>query len=601
MKKDLKRKTSGWFGSWGLRSKLVFYMLLVGLLPFLVNAFVDQLQAAKALEGRADAQLESIREIKKNQIAGYLKERQGDMTVLGHLAASLRSEALKKLEAIETIKIQGMRRYFTKRHADVAVVTHSLTTISAVQELHESFKEEGKRIGGSLWNGYKEKYGPWYSAFTREHGYYDVFLISTDGDVLFTVKEESDLGQNLVNGTLKESGLGEVFARAMKEKKTVVADYAPYAPSNNDQAIFIGGPIEDESGRVIGVAAMQLSKAELNGIVNEREGLTSTFESYLVGDLDNPKLHSDRTVKEGRIGELHDTPDGRLALAGKSGHLHKIGTTGVLELSVYSPIDIPGLNWGLITNGALEEVIVPKEEGQTEDLMQKYQKAYGYYDIFLVDPEGLVFYTVEKESDYLTNMISGKYSNTNLGRLVQQVVKNKRAGMSDYERYAPSDNEAAAFFASPVIDSTGKLVMVVAAQLADTQIQEILDETSGLGDTGETFLIGEDYIARSNSRLGLKLLESELTATIVKEGFRQDVAVTEESVDYRGKEILSTSVKLDLPKALEGVDFEWLIEAKIDKDEALAAITALRIQAAVIGVFILVIVTAVAWFIGNGG
>jgi methyl-accepting chemotaxis protein len=364
--------------------------------------------------------------------------------------------------------------------------------------------------------------------------------------------------------------------------------------------MFIGGPIQDDSGRVIGVAAMQLSKEEINSIVNEREGLTSTFESYLVGDLKNPKYHSDRLVKEGKIGEPHDTPDTRLALAGKAGHLHKIGTTGTLEISVYAPIEIPGLNWGLITNGALAEVIVPKEEGQSEDLMQQYLKAYGYYDLFLIDPSGLVYYTVKQETDYLSNMLNGKYSSSNLGQLVQQVAKNKRPGMADYARYAPSNDAAAAFVAAPVMDAQGQLSMIVATQISDRAIQEILSETTGLGETGETFLIGEDFIARSDSRLGLKLLESELTATIVKEGFRQDVAVTEKSVDYRDKEILSTSVKLGLPAKLEGVDFDWLIEAKIDQAEALAAITTLRLQALGIGIVILIVVTLVAWLVGGG-
>ncbi|MCI5132191.1 MAG: hypothetical protein D3904_11885, partial [Candidatus Electrothrix sp. EH2] len=280
--KNLKKKSTGWFGGLGLRGKLVVIMLAVGLLPFLIGALINQLQSAAALTERAEDQLESIRELKKEQIAGYLQERQGDMLVLGNLVGSLRSEALRKLTAIETTKIQALQRYFGKRKADIAMLRDSLTTISAVQEFKESFKEEGNRVGGSLWNGYKEKYGPWYQSFTEEHGYFDVFLISSDGDVLYTVKQESDLGQNLISGTLRNSGLGSTFAKAMKTKGTVITDYAPYGPSNNQQAAFIGSPIQDETGRIIGVAAMQLSTDEINSIVNQRAGLSSTFESYLV-------------------------------------------------------------------------------------------------------------------------------------------------------------------------------------------------------------------------------------------------------------------------------------------------------------------------------
>ncbi|CAK8718440.1 Methyl-accepting chemotaxis protein [Candidatus Electrothrix gigas] len=585
---------------WGLRGKLVLLLLLVGIIPFLANTIIDQLESADALTDRAVAQLESIREIKKQQIAGYLKERTGDMEVLGNLVGSLRAEALRKLSAIETTKIQAVQRYFGKRMADTEMLATSLSTINALQEFTEAMREEGGRVGGSLWNGYKEKYGPWYKKFSEEHGYYDLFLISHEGDIIYTVAGESDLGQNLVRGSLRDSGLGKLFSKVMKKEQRVIEDYSPYAPSNNQQAAFIGGPVRNENGKVIGVAAMQLSTDEINSIVNQREGLTSTFESYMVGDLDNPKLHSNRTVKEGKIGDPHDTPDTRLALSGKSGSLHKIGTTGAFELSVYSPIVLPSLNWGMITNGSLAEVIVPKEKGQTEDLMQRYQRAYGYYDIFLIDPTGYVFYTVEQESDYQTNMLTGKYSNSNLGRLIQQVVSTKKSAMSDYERYAPSKNEPAAFFAAPVLDATGELVMIVATQLPDTQVQAVLNETTGLGNTGETFLVGfEDFIPRSSSRKGLKLLQDQALKTeLIDATAAGNKAQWRRAPDYVGDEIFGAAVPLNLKQDLD-TDFDWILIAKIDTEEALEAVTTIRNRAILLGIILIAVIAIVAWFIGG--
>ncbi|XOF33021.1 MAG: methyl-accepting chemotaxis protein [Candidatus Electrothrix sp. YB6] len=583
---------------WGLRAKLVMLLLLVGLIPFLANAIIDQLASADALTARAQAQLESIREIKKNQIASYLEERAGDTVVLARIIQSLRREGIAKLKAIEGTKVSAIRRYFGKRVADIAVSAKNLTAVAAIQEMEEAFEEEGKRVGGSLWNGYKEKYSAWFSGFRDEHGYYDVFLIAQDGDVVYTVAEEADLGQNLVSGSLRDSGLGRLFSKVMKEGKAVIEDYSSYAPSGGEQASFIGAPVQD-GGRTVGVLAMQLSTEEVNRIVQEREGLTSTFESFLIGgDAGNISLHSDRTVKEGKIGDAYSGPDAQAALDGKTGILYKVGPTGLFELSSYTPVDVAGLHWGMLTTGALTEVVVPKAEGEADDLLKQYQKAYGYYDIFLFDPTGYCFYSAEKEADYHTNLLTGKYSDTNLGTAVKKVVGTRRTSIVDYQLYAPS-GAPASFLASPVIEE-GELVAVVGVQIADTDIQEILDETTGLGNTGETFLVGfSDFVPRSNSRKGLKLLQDQALKTeLIDATSETGQAQIRRAPDYVGDEIFGAAVPLDLKKKL-GADFDWILIAKIDTKEALEAVTTIRNRAIALGFAFIVVVAAIAWFVGG--
>ncbi|MCI5221400.1 MAG: methyl-accepting chemotaxis protein, partial [Candidatus Electrothrix sp. AR4] len=582
----------------GLTTKLVGLLLLVGLIPFAINAVASYFQASSALEQAANNQLEGIRELKKGQIVGYLEEREGDMEVLANLVQSLRREGISKLKAIETTKKVNLEGYLQDRLADISIVASNLTTVRAVQEFGEAFSEEGGRVSGSLWNGYKEQYGGWFSEFRDVHGYYDVFLLSSAGDVLYTAAEESDLGQSVTRGSLQNSGLGRVFAKAVKKSGAVFEDYAPYAPSNNQYSGFVAAPIL-QNGRLIGVVAMQLSTTEINEVVQQREGLTSSFESYMVGNADEPTLHSDRVVKEGRIGDPKSGPDTDAVLAGKEGVLHKMGSTGMFELSSYVPIKAPGLNWGLITNGTLSEVVVPKGEGDAEDLLQRYQKAYGYFDIFLVDPSGYVFYSVEQEADYHTNMISGKYSDSNLGRLIQKVASTKKPAMADYEPYAPSNMAPASFFAAPVIDK-GELVMVIAVQISDTDIQGIMGEATGLGKTGETYLVGDDKLLRSDSRLvsDAKLLKTEVQtdATVASLGERK--TGVEQIKDYRGADVLSAYAPLGLKEAL-GTDFEWAIVAEIDTDEALAASNRMFWFAIVGALVIGLIVFGVALFVGG--
>jgi methyl-accepting chemotaxis protein len=594
--KKIDKKSSGWFGGLGLRGKLVVLMLAVGLLPFLINALIDQWQAAKALEARAEFQLESVRELKKAQVVSYLQEAFDDVNMLAEVVQGLRADAITKVQGLEALKKQAIERYINKRFSDVKLMTSNISTINAIQEFNEAFHEEGSRVGGSLWNGYKEKYDPVFSGFVETHGYYDVFLITAAGDVVYTATGESDLGQNLADGALRNSGLGRIFTKVKAQKDTVIEDYSAYAPSNNQQALFVAAPIM-EGGRLLGVGAFQISSSEINGIVQERQGMTSSFESYLVTDPAAPKLASDRVVKAGRVGELKPGEDSDAVLAGQSGVLYKVGPTGLFELATYVPVSIPGLNWGLITTGTLAEVMNPLHTGESDDLITKYQKAYRYFDIYFFDPSGYCYYSVKKEQEYLKNILTGELKGTSLGRLIQQVKDNRRTIMADYEFYAPA-NKPLSFIAAPVI-AQGELVTMIAIRITNDDLQALVDQRAGLGESGETFLVGEDRVARTDSRLGLKLFESKLDTELVEATFNSNTGQIRVAPDYRNISIIGAATKLDLKKELN-TDFEWIVIAKMNEDEALAAITNLRLQAFGIGLVILIVVGLVAWFVGGG-
>ncbi len=135
--------------------------------------------------------------------------------------------------------------------------------------------------------------------------------------------------------------------------------------------------------------------------------------------------------------------------------------------------------------------------------LSSFLDTYGYYDIFLVDTEGNVVYTVYKEADYATNLISGPYRGTGLGRAVGAALEggsSETVFLEDVASYEPSYGADAAFVATAVIGQSGDLLGAVAFQLPIAKIDGVLARTDGLGETGETFLVGQDFRARSTRR-----------------------------------------------------------------------------------------------------
>ena len=113
--------------------------------------------------------------------------------------------------------------------------------------------------------GIDEDFEEWARACVKHFGYYDFFIINADGDVIYTVTKEKDLGTNLVSGPYKSSGLGKLFLQARDSKESVFVDFSVYEPSKSTLAAFFGSPVYVD-GKFVGLLAIQLipSFEELN-------------------------------------------------------------------------------------------------------------------------------------------------------------------------------------------------------------------------------------------------------------------------------------------------------------------------------------------------
>jgi len=137
-----------------------------------------------------------------------------------------------------------------------------------------------------------------------------------------------------------------------------------------------------------------------------------------------------------------------------------------------------------------------------------YLEQFGYYDIFIVDSEsGDIVYSVFKELDYTTSLIDGPYSNTGIGDVFKQANEAKDANffaISDFAPYPPSYQDPASFIASPIFEN-GKKIAVLIFQMPIDNINKVMTHDhnwvkSGLGATGETYLVAEDKNLRSLNR-----------------------------------------------------------------------------------------------------
>ena len=138
------------------------------------------------------------------------------------------------------------------------------------------------------------------------------------------------------------------------------------------------------------------------------------------------------------------------------------------------------------------------------------------------------------------------------------------AAFSDLEFYGPSADEPALFMGKATRGATGELLGVIAFQLPVERITAIMHHRDGMGDSGETYLVGSDLYMRSNSRFSgdSTILSTSVDTLTVRKALGGEEGV-EFTADYRGVDVLSAYTSLRVGETL------WAVMAEIDREEIL--------------------------------
>ena len=249
--------------------------------------------------------------------------------------------------------------------------------------------------------------------------------------------------------------------------------------------------------------------------------------------------------------------------------------------------------------------VVIKSKEYHEKFFQNYLKEYSYDDIILIEAEtGHVLYTATKKSDYGSNLKFGKLKTSGLAKVWEETLKNKRVTLVDMSSYAPNNNAPSMFIGAP-ISEYGSVIAVLVFRLSDKSFNSIMQFRKGYGKTQEDYLVGSDYLMRSNSYLDPKGHSLQASFKNPKKGMAKTKASisalkgkvnTEMAENYKGISVLSAYNNIKI-----GQDFTWAILSEIEEAEVLIIPNELRIQIIIIALVLLVMLSFITYIIINKG
>ena len=197
-----------------------------------------------------------------------------------------------------------------------------------------------------------------------------------------------------------------------------------------------------------------------------------------------------------------------------------------------------------------------------------------YYDIFLFDTDGNLIYSVFKELDYATNLNTGEWKDSDLGNAFRAALENGQAGsisFFDFKPYGPSHGAPASFMSTPIVGESGQVDGVLVFQMPIERINAVMSVTDGLGESGQIFILGTDYLMRNNVRPDgeSSILSQQVQYEIVDQALNGARGVAEIE-GYRGNAVLAAYQSLDFNGA------RWALVAEEEMNEILEPVAEMR-------------------------
>ena len=225
----------------------------------------------------------------------------------------------------------------------------------------------------------------------------------------------------------------------------------------------------------------------------------------------------------------------------------------------------------------------------SEITVGEIKKLYLFENIVLAD-ENLTIVSRYTDTSFFHNIKEQEF------RLYFASLKNKKdykVHMADISACSKNGNTVILYFIPYTYYKTSETSYLL---IIDDfkKIQRILNENTGMGHSGETYLVGNDLRMRSTSRffpnkppLYIKV-ETEAAKNALKETAGKNIIL-----DYRGIEVISIYKKININ------GLQWEIVSEMDITEAMAPIIQLRNYLFIITGIIFIVIVLATLFISN--
>jgi CheY-like chemotaxis protein/HAMP domain-containing protein len=218
----------------------------------------------------------------------------------------------------------------------------------------------------------------------------------------------------------------------------------------------------------------------------------------------------------------------------------------------------------------------------------QYCSSYGYDDMLLMNLHGEPIYSSHYHlTDFASLNLSGQTSTSWTAQVREALGGN--ISLSDASAYGRHDAEEVKMYFMAPLQQGEKIVGVIALGFHAESLNQFMTASSGMGETGESFIVGEDRLLRTKLRntKDVDILQTRVDThdiTLAFEG-KSDVSLER---DYRGIPTYTAYSRLEI------AGLKWAVVTKMDQREASQHVESMRIMVGALLIVAALVVALVA-------
>ncbi|MDF2154538.1 response regulator [Vibrio sp. CAU 1672] len=277
----------------------------------------------------------------------------------GQLASkALIEQSFEELNAIQALRSKGIEDFFLRRMTDLELFVGSELTASL-----------GAAESSGITNELLTSQNQFIEQFIRGYGYSDLLLISPkDGKIVYSRDNPQRVGNILTAAKWSDPALFSAWSDVLVSGQAVFSDFG-YSELDEGQVAYIAAPVKNNGNQVTSIVAVKVLPMLINKIVDSREGMGETGESYLIGinrstgkfefRSDMVTMGDGKNVVGFRLKQDLDYWSDAQASGSTGGQNTYVDSAGRNVLVAFSKVKVPGHSWYLISKINQDEVTAP--------------------------------------------------------------------------------------------------------------------------------------------------------------------------------------------------------------------------------------------------
>jgi class 3 adenylate cyclase len=402
-----------------IQSKVMVMLLLSSIVSVAVIGAIGFVSGRSALHNAASQRLTELRDSQTRAVAALFADLANSLIVYSRDPTTV--DAMRAFTAgfdqlsnatISPEQEQALKNYYnsevvkpTDRVTGQDLDIHLLMPQSNAQKYLQAHytapfrsKAESRKVDnagdGSAWSDANARFNSFFRDIVSRFEYGDGLLLDTNGNVVYCVNKDADLGTNILTGPYRESNLRDAYEKALGSNDVDfvwITDFQTYQAQQDAPTAWLVSPVGSQD-KIEGVLALPLPFSKIDAIMTASRdwiaaGMGSTTETYLAGPdtlmrsdsrlfIEDPKEYQREAVAAGtprdvvnravQLGTTTlvqpvDTAGFRAAQRGQTGVVSATDYTGNRELEAYAPLTVPNsdLRWSILATRDNSEALAP--------------------------------------------------------------------------------------------------------------------------------------------------------------------------------------------------------------------------------------------------